>query len=266
MVYCALPTPPAARAGLAPLVFVIKPRRSISRLRGREETLARCESSYVRKNDMASRRGTDEIVEEIVDHLRPWKGHKSVAAITAAVNHELGVLLKLAPLAAKLSDRARNRAHAKKLDGALSEVETLLASAPGVLAWLLFDPLPPMTIAKDGQLLQDTQSIEDIKLAYRARADSFCAELKQLRKVCARAIDPGFGSHPNYDQAKHLCAWHALGLMRELSDGKITGTKDSAFRVITGLLYEALSGQQDADLKRACDSVLLNLNPRSGTD
>jgi hypothetical protein len=219
-----------------------------------------------RKQDTASRRGADEIVEEIVDHLRPWKSHKSIAAITAVMNHELNVLLKLAPLQAKLFDRARNRAHAKKLDRALSEVEMLLASAPGVLAWFFFDPLPPLTLTEDGVLVQVTQSIENIELAYRARADSFFAELKRLRKVCARAVDPGFASHPNYDHAKHLCAWHALGLMRELSDRKITGTKDSAFRVVTGLLYEAVSAQPDADLKRACDSVLQNVNLRSGTD
>jgi hypothetical protein len=218
-----------------------------------------------RKQDTASRRGADEIVEEIVEHLRPWKSRRSVAAITAAVNHELGVL-KLAPLEAKLSDRARYRAHAKKLDGALREVETLLASAPSTLAWLLFHSLPPMTLTEDGELLQAVQSIENIELGYRVRADSFFAELKRLREVCARAINPGFGSHPNYDQAKHLCAWLAFGLMQDLSDGKITGTKDSAFRVITGLLYEAVSGKPDADLKRACDSVLLDLNLRSGTD
>jgi len=219
-----------------------------------------------RKQDTASRRGADEIVEEIVDHLRPWKNHKSVGAITAAVNHELEVLLKLAPLQAKLFDRARNRAHAKKLDRALGEVERLLASAPGALAWFLFNPLPPLTLTEDGGSVEVTQSIENIELAYRARADSFCAELKRLRNVCARAVDPGFATHPNYDHAKHLCAWHALGLMRELSDGKITGTKDSAFRVVTGLLYEAVSGQPDADLKRACDSVLQNVDIRSGTD
>jgi hypothetical protein len=208
----------------------------------------------------------NEIVEEIVDNLRPWKGGKSEAAITAAVNDRLGVLLKLAPLAAKLSDRARNRAHAKKLDGALGEVETLLASAPGGLALFLFDPRPPLTLTEDGELLQVIPSIENIELTYRARADSFSAALKRLRKVCARAVDPGFGSHPNYDHAKHLCAWVSLGLMRELSDGKITGTKDSAFRVLTGLLYEAVSGQPDADLKRACDTVLSNLSLQSGTD
>jgi len=209
-------------------------------------------------------RATNEIVEEIVDNLRPWKGDKSVAAITAVVNDRLGVLLKLAPLQAELFDQARNRAHAKKLDDALSEVETLLASAPGALAWFLFDPLPRPTLTEDGELHQVRPSIEKIELTYRA--DSFSAELKRLRNVCARAVDPGFATHPNYDHAKHLCAWQALGLMRELSDRKITGTKDSAFRVVTGLLYEAVSGQPDADLKRACDSVLQDVDQPSGTD
>ena len=116
-----------------------------------------------RKQDTPSRRGADEIVEEIVDHLRPWKSHKSVAAITAAVNHELDVLLKLAPLQTKLFDRARNRAHAKKLDRALGEVEMLLASAPGALAWFLFDPLPPMTLTEDGELVQVTSRLRTSK-------------------------------------------------------------------------------------------------------
>jgi hypothetical protein len=182
------------------------------------------------------------------------------------------------------------------LDEALGEVERLLAAAPSALAWFLFYPLPPMRLTEDGELVQDTrplqsielaygaqaepvspttptkdgqhvtQSIENIEVAYRARAVSFFAELARLRKVCARAVDPGFGFHPNYDDAKHLCAWWAYVLMRDLSDGKISGTKDAAFRVITGLLYEALTGKPDADLKRAVDYVLRNQNPLEGTD
>jgi hypothetical protein len=83
-----------------------------------------------RKQDTASRRGADEIVEEIVDHLRPWKSHKSVAA------------------------------------RALSEVEMLLASAPGALAWFLFNPLPPMTLTEDGDLVQVTESIGGIGIQH----------------------------------------------------------------------------------------------------
>jgi hypothetical protein len=216
----------------------------------------------VRKRDItppdAIRRA--ETVEEIVDHLRPWKDRKGTTAVIAEVNRALDVLVNLAPLEAKLFDRTRNRIHAQQLDRALAEVEALLASAPGALASFLLNPLPPLTMTEDGELTRAMPPlIEDIKRAYRKREDSFTAELKRLRKVCARAIDPGFGSHPNYDHAKHLCAWFAHGLMRELSDRKITGTKEDAFRAIAGLLYEAISGQQNADLKRACDSVLRDI-------
>jgi hypothetical protein len=84
------------------------------------------------------------------------------------------------------------------------------------------------------------------------------SELTRLRQVCARAINPGFGLHPNHDHAKGLCPWFARGLMLELSNAKITGTKDASFRVISSLLYEAVSGVPGADLKRACDEVLRN--------
>ena len=96
---------------------------------------------------------------------------------------------------------------------------------------------------------------------------SLAGELKRLRKVCADAIDPGFGFHPNYDPVKYHCAWFAHVMMRKLSDMKISGTKDGAFWTITSLLYEAASGQKNAALKRACDSVLRNIRSRElGTD
>jgi hypothetical protein len=217
----------------------------------------------VRKSDFLPPDATrlDEIVEEIVNNwLRPWKHRTSEAKVTADVKNELGVLAKLAPLEAKLSDRAQNRVHAQRLDNALAEVETLLASTPGVLASSLFNPLPPLTMTEDGVLTQPMPPpIEEIERGIQKRADSFTAELKRLRKVCTRAIENGFGSHPNYDHAKHTCAWFAHGLMQGLSDRRITGTKDDAFRAITSLLYESVSGQWDADLKRACDTVLHNI-------
>ncbi len=54
-------------------------------------------------------------------------------------------------------------------------------------------------------------------------------------------------------------------MIRELSDGEATGTRDRAFRTITSLLYEAVTGETDADLKRMCDQVLSDEMP-IGTD
>lgn len=198
----------------------------------------------------------NEIVEEIVVSLRPWKDRKTSAAITAEVNHELDVLLELAPKQAKLYDRSRNRAHAQQLDRALAEVETLLSSAPGLLAWSLFSPLPPPTMTEDGVLTLPRSPIDEIERAYAKRADSLGKELNRLRKICARAIDPGFWPHPNFDHAKHLCACFAHGLMQGLSKRELTGTEHDAFQTIASLLYESISGQLNASLKRACDSVL----------
>jgi len=184
-----------------------------------------------------------EIVEEIVDHLRPWKARKDNSEITLVVNRELRFLLALAPLAANRSDRTDNRTHAQKLDVALLNVEKLLDSAPSALQRHLWNPITE----------------QDIESANRKRADSvnsFTTELKRLREICAHAIDPGFGHHQNYNLVTFLCAQCAYDLMQDVSNRKITGTKDDAFRAIASLLYEAASGQHDADLKRACDFVL----------
>ena len=74
---------------------------------------ARRRKSGLSPTDAARR---SEIVEEIVDCLRPRKHRMSDAAVIAAVNHNLDLLL-LAPQDAKLFDRRQYRAHAERLDG-----------------------------------------------------------------------------------------------------------------------------------------------------
>jgi hypothetical protein len=212
-----------------------------------------------------------KIVEEIVTNLRPWKAARmSEATVTAAVNNWLKTLLSHAPLEAERRNRSQktqNRIHAQQLDGALHKVETLLASAPDPLRLFLLNPLPNMT-EQGGLMPYKTPSVNNIERANQERADSFAAELKRLRQVCARGASSAFGYHANYDTTKFLCASYAHGLMRAYSGRTITGTKDAEFRTITSLAYEAVSGQQGVDLKRACDWFLAKIRITSelGTD
>jgi len=192
-----------------------------------------------------------EIVEEIVDNLKPWKGRKSRDVVSAEVKHTVSLVLEWVPLESKLFDRKQNRDHAKKLDHALSKIEPLLVSAPGALGALLFSPPIPRP------LKLPFKSIEQIEHECSARFNSFITELRRLRKICRRAIE-GIGHHPNRNHAKSTCAHCAGCLTGELSERKITGTQDNAFRTITSLLYEAVSGQKDIDLKRVCDAWLRN--------
>jgi hypothetical protein len=201
-----------------------------------------------RKKDIAPDRGADAIVEEITDHLRPWKGRQSRQAIAIAVGKNLKILRENIPLSGKLFNRRRLREHALRLDKSLREVEDLLKSAPDSLNLHLFKPV---SFSKG-----EIGAIETKSAAFLRPVELFFAELARLRKVCAQAIHPGFGVHPNFDYAKWQCSFFAYMLMDELSNAKITGTKDASFRVISSLLYEAVSGEPDADLKRHCDQVL----------
>jgi hypothetical protein len=209
----------------------------------------------------------DEIVDVIVENLRPGKNQNSRGTITAAVNYGIDVLLNVVPLQKEQLDPRPYRKHAKKLDKALGAVEELLASSPQTLARSLFNRrlrffLDTSIILANpaAYSFEATKSIEErmreyqtrVDADYRTLVDAFVTELRRLRKVCAQ----DYGLHPNYDHAKNLSAEFAYDLMRQLSDQNITGTEDGAFRTISGLLYEVISGQQDVDLKRACDAVL----------
>lgn len=169
----------------------------------------------------------DEIVEEIVNSLRPWQAYLSRDEVTVAVKHELDFLFQTITVEQRLSDRKRNRDYAKKLDHTLTKVETLLKSAPSAFEW-----------------------------AYRSRVTSFLAQLELFRKAYSRAIAPGLGYHPNFNYQKNDCAWWAYELLSGLSKRIVSGTQEGPFQVITSLLYEAISGEKDSDIKRACDSVL----------
>ena len=87
----------------------------------------------------ATRRG--DIVEEIVVELEPWKRRRSEASVTVQVNRTVDYLLETFPPGMQRPSRKGYRTHAKQLDRALTKVQMLLLSAPGLLAWSLFYPL-----------------------------------------------------------------------------------------------------------------------------
>lgn len=188
----------------------------------------------------------EEIVEEIVNNLPPRKGF-SHAEITVAVRQAISELREKVPWQMKLSDRAAMKAHARKLYTAVSELELLLETAPGMMWALLFSEVGPLP--------NELMSKEKMVAGFISRSEPFFDDLNRLRKGCAQAIKKGWGTHPNYDHAKSLSAQSAYDLMKAHSAAKITGTEDGPFRTVTSLIYEAISGRGGVDLKRACQAV-----------
>lgn len=77
--------------------------------------------------------------------------------------------------------------------------------------------------------------------------------LNEVRELCQVADK----NQPPTDQVRIWCARIAYTLMFRFSKEEITsGSPDSTYRAIAGLLYEVLTGEADRDLKRACDDHL----------
>jgi hypothetical protein len=189
----------------------------------------------------------EEIAEEILINLPPRKGI-SRADLTNAVSKTMKELRGRVVWQIKLHARRTMQDRAADLFQAVMEVERLLDTAPGMMHALLFSDLK----LSHGEL----PSEQEMKDGYIKRSEAFFNELHRLHMVCGHFMGKRIGSHGNSDHAKSLSAWSAYGLMQNHSAAKITGTQDGPFRTVTSLLYEALSGYGDVDLKRACDAVL----------
>jgi hypothetical protein len=113
--------------------------------------------------------------------------------------------------------------HAKKLDGLLAELESSLTH--------------PQAPAPDAGLLSG---------------------IERMRATCRMKTLPWFrpkgGRNVNY--VKRNCAGVALHLVRRYSRHPISGSAETAYPVITALLYEAVTGERDANCKRAYEWIL----------
>jgi hypothetical protein len=189
-----------------------------------------------------------EIVEEIMDNLRPWTRPES--EVQAGIQRAIEGLHELNPLEKNLFDQSAIKQSAKDFGAAIAEVENSLRRIHPTVAWRLFGTPPDLLF---DQIYE--RSVEDITRDHIDRIVHFHDELRRLRIECEELVRSPGGFHPNKDVAKGNAAWCALQLMRDFSKNTPSGTAEGPFRAISSLIYEAMSGNREADLKRACDEV-----------
>jgi hypothetical protein len=86
--------------------------------------------------------GRAEIVEEIMDNLRPWTRPES--EVQAVIHQIIELLQSLIPAEASLFDRRAIKNSAQEFQAAIAEVERLLHDdMHGGVRWLLFADPPP---------------------------------------------------------------------------------------------------------------------------
>jgi hypothetical protein len=172
-------------------------------------------------------RSPAEIVEEICDHLRPWKQKRCEADIRSEVEKRIALLVRMAPDIDRLprigGDVRRQAANARK---ALGQLRTELARAP-----LQSFIAPHIAIS---------QSIECLD-----RLDEILANTRLIKAPDAR-------SKP----MQLVCAESADALIYEFSRNPATGTPEGPLYAIAALLFEAITGKPNQNLKRAVDAMI----------
>jgi hypothetical protein len=80
--------------------------------------------------------------------------------------------------------------------------------------------------------------------------------IELMRAACRMRMELRPKRGQQTDHVKLACASCAFDLMKRFSRRKIKGSANSSFQVITARLYEAVTGEPDANCKRACESIL----------
>jgi hypothetical protein len=84
---------------------------------------------------------------------------------------------------------------------------------------------------------------------------AFIEALRKLRDRCRQLEAAQPGIHPNTDHLQRQVAKAAKVLMQQ-SDKRIgSSSPNSPFRLLAGLLYEAVTGVAGKDMERACDYI-----------
>jgi hypothetical protein len=144
---------------------------------------------------------------------------------------------------------------AQKLTGLITAIESELKRLPDPIAAYLFGP----PIARLGPTIgrrHTVMPVDEILAATLTDRAALMDRLGRLRRDCERQQSPERPPGPEHDRPKYHCAVLASNLMKTYSRQQITSTDVGSYRFISSLVYEALTGQPNVDLKRMCDCAL----------
>jgi hypothetical protein len=168
-----------------------------------------------------------ELVQTIVDELKPWKESYSQEQIECAVAQDIDLLRDVSQGHFSRSAIRKTRDDARTLKEEIKRIERLLRDAS-----------PEMKLR--------------LKLNPVGWQNPLLVELAAARKECDRAVVAA----PATNEIKKWCARVAFRVVRKFSQHEPTGTDQGPFRCVTRCLYEAVTGKEGKDLKRACDDHL----------
>jgi hypothetical protein len=183
----------------------------------------------------AIRRSVDDIVQDIVAELGPDVETAARAYIGAGP-----IMEKLGPA---VGNRRTNAKLARTLLKWIGEGESLFDRFDGAGLIMLF--APPVSIGTP----------EVLELAVKQAQAWRGAWIETLRARCEWIIQAGVGEHGHVGHMQRVAAVAAAGLCRQAGKPLHWAAPISAFCVVATLIYEAMTGEPEIDIQRACEFV-----------
>jgi hypothetical protein len=203
-----------------------------------------------------ARDGAD-IVDRIVEEVG---GDQSIREFVRDLMNGLLVLKNSPPL---MGNAKVNEEYARRLLRRINKLEETLKAVPeGFPLSFLFTPerlLPlflqsQVPIGRDATVEIAPELAEQILQEPEDRLEWLCEEMARLRTQCERIIQNRLGEHGNTGYPQERAAVAARELM-ERCGLPLTCSQSSKYCIIAGMFYEAMTGLENQDLRRACESM-----------
>jgi hypothetical protein len=182
----------------------------------------------------AIRRSVDEIVGDIAGEL----GGEGIEDHARA-------LIGAAPFIKNAGPATGNRRANAELAGDLlkwiARGEKLFERLKGGDLIMFFAPPGPIVMP------------EDLERAVRQAAARRDLWLDALRTRCEWIIQQQIGEHGHTDHMQRAAAIAAAHLCRKAGKPTAWASSTSTFRMVASLVFEAMTGQRDVELERACE-------------
>jgi len=197
-------------------------------------------------------RTVDEIVREITQALEYGP---AIKPMVLTLIDGLRELRKYGPLSGYRKD---NEKFARRLKRWVDDGNQIFAEVPeNFNVYMLF-------ASENCGPLNTPERVEAMAQQAEAGHATLKAWLTTLRSRCEWIIRAKIGEHRHAGYNQERVAIAARELCEEAGKPLAYSSPTSAYRIVAGLLYEAMTGEQGRDMERACEFIALR--PIIGTE
>ena len=196
-------------------------------------------------------RNLPEIIDLIVEAL---DNPDARAEVALAIERSFDLFRRCDPSFTR-GGKAALADNAQEIADSIAALESKLATAPPLLDDFLFTPPWARSTVTTGNVLlaaKTTNREAVLELLRRMRLDCERILAIQAGELLEQPHRPG----PEIDRGQRYCATLAYDLMGVFSSRSITGSGEGYYCSVASLLFEALTGRAEVDLKRHCNSVM----------